>query len=57
MDLSEIKFYQVYKRGKRKPKQKVKGRKWSVTKSTQFEEKVKVIRMNATIINQKLQNY
>lgn len=52
--LENIQFYQALKikrRGKKK--------KWvrKVTKSKLFQEKVKVIRMKAEIINQKLVNY
>ena len=57
MDLSNIQFYQACKVKRRGKIIKQRGRKWDVTKTTEFLEKVKVIRMRAEIINQKLINY
>ncbi len=54
MSLEEIQFYQVYKRPKRRPKVKKKGRKWEVTKSTHFLDRVKIIKERAEKINEKL---
>ena len=54
MPLEDIIFYQVYKRPKRRPKIKKKGRKWEVTKSTHFLERVKIIKQRAEVINEKL---
>lgn len=56
-DLSNIQFYQLCKVKRRGKIIKQRGRKWDVTKTTEFLEKVKVIRMRAEIINQKLINY
>jgi hypothetical protein len=56
-ELSNIVFYQVYKRPPRKKKKLPKGRKWEVTKTKIFLDKVKVIRMRAEEINRKLINY
>lgn len=52
MELSNIKFYEVA----RKRPMGVKKKKW-VRNITKFEEKVKVIKMKAEAINQKLVNY
>lgn len=57
MDLSNIRFYQACKVKRRGKIIKQRGRKWDVTKTTEFLEKVKVIRMRAEEINQKLINY
>lgn len=58
IDLSQINFYQAFKIKRRgKKKRNPRGNKWKVTKSSEFLEKVKVIKMRAEIINRKLVNY
>jgi len=52
--IEDIVFYEILKRPKRRPKIKKKGRKWEVTKSTHFLERVKIIKQRAEVINEKL---
>ena len=56
-ELNQIQFYQACKVKRRGKIKKVRGRKWEVTNTTIFLEKVKVIKMRAEEINKKLINY
>lgn len=49
-ELSDIKFYQLTTSNKKRGQ----GRKWKVTKSTNFEQKVSDIKKRADCINAKL---
>jgi len=53
-ELKNIQFYHAFKKGKRKRQKKQRGRKWDITQSTIFIEKVKRIKERAMLIDEKL---